>query len=400
MATFKICVRRQRKDGVFPVFIRVTHKREARYINTEKLVLKEHLRKGEVKDPEIISYCSHLIKSYCDKLNAVDITNWDINEIISYLQKADEDISFSEYARKYIHTMASEWNMERNAKNYKWAYQSLEKFAGTSNLMFSKVTTKLLQDWISSLANTHRAKEMYPVCIRMIYKAALDEYNDYDIGIIRIKTDPFKKIKIPKADTPEKRAIDIGLLKKFFNGEIPETKFKASMPELSRDVAEMVFCLAGMNTADLFELRKENLQNSILCYHRQKTKRFRRDGAYMEIRIPDRLMPLFEKYKSDNEYLLNFNKRFQDSNCFNVNINKGLKPYCRHNGLPDICIYNLRHSWATIAQNICGASTEEVGFALNHSSAHRVTEGYIKKDYSPVSKLNEKVINVVFAENQ
>ena len=296
--------------------------------------------------------------------------------------------------------MASEWDMERNAKNYKWAYQSLEKFAGTSNLMFSKVTTKLLQNWINSLANTHRAKEMYPVCIRMIYKAALDEYNDYDIGIIRIKTDPFKKIKIPKADTPEKRAIDTGLLKQFFNGEIPETKFKASMPELSRDVAEMVFCLAGMNTADLFELRKENLQNGTLCYHRQKTKRFRRDGAYMEIRIPDRLIPLFEKYKSDNEYLLNFNKRFQDSNCFNVNINKGLKPYCRHNGLPDICIYNLRHSWATIAQNICSASTEEVGFALNHSSAHRVTEGYIKKDYSPVSKLNEKVINVVFAENK
>lgn len=175
MATFKICVRRQRKDGVFPVFIRVTHKREARYINTEKLVLKEHLRKGEVKDPEIVSYCSSLIKSYCDKLNAVDISNWDINEIISYLQKADEDISFSEYARKYVHIMASEWKMERNAKNYRWACQSLEKFAGTSNLMFSKTTTKLLQDWISSLANTHRAKEMYPVCIRMIYKAALDE---------------------------------------------------------------------------------------------------------------------------------------------------------------------------------------------------------------------------------
>lgn len=37
MATFKICVRRQRKDGVFPVFIRITHKRKARYINTGKL---------------------------------------------------------------------------------------------------------------------------------------------------------------------------------------------------------------------------------------------------------------------------------------------------------------------------------------------------------------------------
>lgn len=240
---------------------------------------------------------------------------------------------------------------------------------------------------------------MYPTCIRMIYKAALNEYNDYDFSIIRIKTDPFKKIKIPKADTPEKRALNVDVLKWFFNGEIPETKFKASMPELSRDVAEMVFCLAGINTADLFELRKENLHNGILCYHRQKTRKFRRDSAYMEIKVPDRLMPLFEKYKSDNEYLLNFNKRFQDSNCFNINTNKGLKTYCRHNRLPDICIYNFRHSWATIAQNICGASTEAVGFALNHSSAHRLTEGYIKKDYSPISILNEKVIKTVFEED-
>lgn len=400
MTTFKICLRTKRTDNLYPIYIRITQNRRTGYIKTGKLIDKSKLRKGEVKDPEILSYCSGLIKSYCDKLNAVDISNWNVTEIITYLQKADEDISFFEYAGKYIIRMASEWKMERNAKNYKWACQSLERFAGTENLMISKLTAKLIQGWITSLSVTHRAKEMYPVCIRMIYEVALDEYNDYDVGIIRIKTNPFRKIKIPKADTPEKRALDIDVLRRFFSGEIPETKFKASMPELSRDVAEMVFCLAGMNTADLFELKKNNLKDGLLCYQRQKTKKFRRDGAYMEIRIPKRLIPLFEKYKSENDYLLNFNKRFQDSNCFNVNTNKGLKPYCRHNGLPDICIYNLRHSWATIAQNICGATTEEVGFALNHASTHRITEGYIKKDYSPISKLNEKVIEAVFGKNR
>ena len=80
----------------------------------------------------------------------------------------------------------------------------------------------------------------------------------YDKNIIRIKLQPFRKIEIPKADVPEKRALDIPILQKFFYGAIPETKLKASLPELSRDVAEMVFCLAGMNTADLFELRKES----------------------------------------------------------------------------------------------------------------------------------------------
>lgn len=339
MATFKACVRRQRNDGLYTVFVRVTHKRDARYIDTGKAVDKSKLRKGEIKDPDILSYCSNLIRGYNDRLNAVEISTWDIHEVMFYLQSIDEDISFSQYARKYVFEMATIRNMVRNAKNYRWAYQSLERFAGTNNILFSKLTSKFIQDWMNSLSGTNRAKEMYPTCIRMIYNAALEEYNDYDKNIIRIKLQPFRKIEIPKADVPEKRALDIPILQKFFYGAIPETKLKASLPELSRDVAEMVFCLAGMNTADLFELRKGNLKGEVLCYHRQKTKKFRRDGAYLEVKIPTRLLPLFEKYKSNNDYLLNFAERYQDSNCFNINVNSGLKPYCNYNGLPKICIY-------------------------------------------------------------
>ncbi len=399
MATFKACVKTQRSDGLFAVLIRITHNRAARYINTGKTIDKSKVRKGEIKDVGIFSYCSNLIKQYSDRLNAVDIGNWTANDVVAYLQNIDEDISFSRYARKYVRDMAVVRGMERNSKNYKWAYQSLEKFAGTDNVMFSKLTTKFIQDWMKTLEGTSRAKEMYPICIRMIYNAGLEEYNDYDKNIIRIKLQPFRKIEIPKADIPEKRALSIDVLRSFFNGQNPETKLKASLPELSRDVAEMVFCLAGMNTADIFELRKSNIKEGVLCYQRQKTKKFRRDGAYLEVKIPDRLIPLFNKYKDgeNSEYLLNFNKRYQDSNCFNINVNHGLKAYCEYNGLPKMCIYSFRHSWATIAQNHCGASTAEVAFALNHSSAHKVTEGYIQKDYSPISKLNEKVVESVFA---
>lgn len=398
MATFKACVRSQRNDGLFAVLIRVTHNRVAKYIKTSKTIHKSKLRKGEIKDPDILSYCANLIKVYSERLNLLDITNWDVDEVVSYLQNIDEDISFSKYARKYVRDMAIYRGMERNSKNYKWAYQSLEKFAGTDDIKFSKLTTKFIQDWMKTLEKTSRAKEMYPVCIRMMYNAAIEEYNDYDKNIIRIKLQPFRKITIPKADVPEKRAVSVDLLKIFFTGRLPETKFKASLPELSRDVAEMVFCLAGMNTADIFELRKSNLKDGVLCYQRQKTKKFRRDGAYLEIRIPERLIPIYNKYLDDekSEYLFNFNRRYQDSNCFNINVNTGLRAYCTHNKLPKFSIYNFRHSWATIAHNHCGANTEEVGFALNHSSAHKVTEGYIQKDYSPISVLNENVIKCVF----
>ena len=61
---------------------------------------------------------------------------WDVHEVISYLQNIDEDISFSKYARQYVRDMAVYRGMERNSKNYKWAYQSLEKFAGTDDIKF------------------------------------------------------------------------------------------------------------------------------------------------------------------------------------------------------------------------------------------------------------------------
>ena len=101
MTTFKACVRTQRSDGLFAVLIRVTHNRVAKYIKTNKVIHKSKLRKGEIKDADILSYCSNLIKIYSDRLNMVDTTNWDVDEVVSYLQNIDEDISFSKYARKY-----------------------------------------------------------------------------------------------------------------------------------------------------------------------------------------------------------------------------------------------------------------------------------------------------------
>ena len=35
---------------------------------------------------------------------------------------------------------------------------------------------------------------------------------------------------------------------------------------------------------------------------------------------------------------------------------------------------------------------------MNHVSAHRVTDGYIKTDYSTVSELNQKVVDLIFGE--
>jgi len=88
MATFKTCVQKQRSDGFYPVYIRVTHNRKSSYIKTDKMVDKKGLtRTGEVKDPFVLSFCSDIIKTYIDKANKEDISKWSIKELVDFLEK-------------------------------------------------------------------------------------------------------------------------------------------------------------------------------------------------------------------------------------------------------------------------------------------------------------------------
>ena len=87
------------------------------------------------------------------------------------------------------------------------------------------------------------------------------------------------------------------------------------------------------------------------------------------------------------------------SDSFEANINCGIQQICEkslgiaHNKA--YCVFTFRHTWATVAQNECGASIDEVGFAMNHSDRHRITRTYVKIDFSPAWALNEKVLEKI-----
>ena len=113
---------------------------------------------------------------------------------------------------------------------------------------------------------------MYPTCLRQIFKRALIELNDEERGIVRIKYNPWLKITIPKSDSTVQRAISAEACREFFNRPLPATKMLSSLPELGRDVALLSLCLGGINTVDIFELKKQNYKDGIIGYKRAKTK--------------------------------------------------------------------------------------------------------------------------------
>ena len=400
MATLKACVQKMRNDGFFPVYIRVTHNRTTQYIKTDKMVTKRELsRSKEITDPVVMQFCTALILDYNAKLNKTDTRNWTARMVVDYLQKGEEDLCFSDYARRHIDRLIDN-GQARNAKNYELALQHMERYFGTTKVKFSQLTSTNVAKWIKSLEKTNRAKEMYPVCMRQVFRAAIEELNDYDTGLIRVKTNPWIKVKIPHADRPEKRAISAEDCRRFFAAPLPESKMKSPLPELGRDVAMMVLCLGGINTVDLYQMKKTDYHGGIIHYRRAKTMRSRADGAYFEMRVPDIIKPLFEKYAPghDDEYLFDFHSRHTTSDSFSANVNIGIKKICESMDLEKrawYCVYTFRHTWGTVAQNDCGATLSEVGFGMNHSQ-NKVTRGYVKLDFTPAWELNERVVDFIF----
>ena len=414
MATFKACViqNKRRRDGFWQVYIRVIQHQKIAYIPTDKYVNEQGLSsKSEVRDPYVVEYCMRKITHWMDRMNRVESEHWTVKEVVEYLKQDGGDVSFSEYARKYEARMIDN-GMARTARNYRYAYEHLERYAGTNRLNFSRLTSTFLTGWIKTLEHTHRAKEKYPICIRQIFKSAIQEMNDEERGVVHIKFNPWGKIQIPRPDKAEKLAIAPEDCRDFFNAPIPESRMASPLPELGRDVAMMVLCLGGINAVDLFNMKKEDYYNGIIHYKRAKTKKFRADEAYMEMRVHPILRPVFEKYGANGadgsngydrvtgkEWLFNFHHRHSTSDSFNSNVNIGIKKICEDMGMPKeqwYSVYTFRHTWGTIAQNDCGASISEVAFGMNHSAGHKVTRGYLKLDFTPAWELNEKVIELVF----
>lgn len=406
MATFKITVQKQRSDGFWPVYIRVIHHRESMFMKTDKMVDYKGIVKStkEIKDPYVRKACDILITDYIDRLNKVDTSTWSVQEVVKFLKEGTSDVCFSDYARLYQSKMIQEGHT-RNARTYELAFQHLERYAGTTKVMFSHLTSLFITKWINSLSSTARAKEQYPVCVRQIFKQALLDYNDYDNGIIRITTNPWPKVKIPKADTPDKKAITMEECRAFFFAPLPESDRKFPLAELGHDVAMMIQCLAGMNTVDIYFAEKKNFHDNIIGYERRKTREARADNAWFEIRIPDILSPIVEKYrdKTSSPFLFDFHKRHSTYDSFNANVNIGIRQICtKVLGLKKgetYSGYTFRHTWATVAQNECGATLADVDFGLNHAHKTQMARTYVKIDFSPAWELNEKVVEKIFFTN-
>lgn len=423
MATFaiSICKTDQREDGDFPVSIRITHQRRSLYLSTNQYVCREQLdRDFKLKDTEVqlillkkIKQCKEIIRDDFGE----DVEYYTVRELRDYLQKkfSNPQLDFIDFSRKYLNKMREEGRGSTAAPIEK-SLNGFIDYAKREKVYFSEITTKFLErfgDYLKQPRSIVRKDQFgkdrvielkalddygvgkYYIDLRGLFYAGMKEFNDEDTGNIEIKRNPFKKLKIAVKGVGSSDTEEI---------PIEEVRLVMNMPDhahrranFARDVFMLSFMLFGMNPVDLFQV--DEYKDGRIGYQRQKTKNRRKNRAYLSIKVEPEMIPLIERYKDPTgKRVFDFHLRYSCSENFNSALNKGLKDVQTFCGIStNLSMYVARRSFATISKNDLHLSIDYVAEALNHvDEEHKVTWGYIKKDFSLLDEGNRKMLNLLF----
>jgi integrase len=376
-------------------------------------------RSKKIKNQNVIDKCEDLIRKCREACNELgyNITNVSIDKLVEMIKahiegKKEFRLDFIEYAEK-----KTAEKPEGTAQIYKGMINAVKRYIKRETMDISEVNISFLKGFEKFLesepnqqginrktdktqtqkTSSGRKVSAYLACVRAIHNVAKEEYNEEDIGLIRIPYSPFKNFKIKTQPLTRKRALSPSAIQQIINlPYAPEkTGGKWSRFNLAKDCFLISFALVGMNSADIYSIDKE--KGEIITYNRQKTTTRRHDKAEMKVKIEDCISQLIGKYKdADGKRIFSFYRHYGDIKAFNKAINIGLKQIGKQLGIEDLEFYAARHSWATIARSSAvGIDKYTVHEALNHSDSQmKITDIYIERDWSVIWEANQKVLSM------
>lgn len=321
MPTFKTVIhpRYKKADGVFRVKIRITHNKQSRYIPTcyyassSEVNEKFDFKRGTsyVRDtmPIIDEY-----RKICNKC-ADKIETMNVDQIVELIKNYKEDenfkLDFIAFGRRHIQQLRDN-DHKGNADMYQCALNAFVRFLRRNKIDINEITSRVVKQFITFLENEkpraghkkgRRSPSLYCATLKALHNVAKAEYNDEDIGVIRIPLSPFSRTKVPPIPRTEKKPMTLEQLRAVFNVPDDDTfqrRGDYNIRNLGRDIGLLSFFLIGINTVDLYNCT--GIQNGRLIYNRTKTKNRRQDKAKIDIRIEPEALALIEKYRDPSGY--------------------------------------------------------------------------------------------------
>lgn len=413
------------KQGLIPLHILLSHNSGKTTMATEYAIPPSHLKKGKLppNNPILMEVLTNVVAPMNERLKALqDIEDMSAKEVLkAILTDLQRDksvmIDFFTFADKYIEKVKKQGKI-RSAANLQTCVNMLRDYSGKRTLYTQEITLRFLngvRDYLLSPRRITRINQGKPTTItrppltavgvnnyirdfRILFNALKLEYNDEDMGYIPIPHNPFQKFKMLIVNNRRGyRSISAEQLRRIIALDRDSLSPAAT---LARDMYMLSFFLMGISPTDIYTMTKAEVNNGRLSYKRDKTKDRRADQAYISIAIPPQAQQIIDRYKAGKGYesYLYLSNKYSNMNNFNRRVNKGLqeiKQLC-YIDIDKFTWYSARHTWASIACNECGFSNGDVARALNHIDInHKVTNVYIKDDWSKLDKMNEVVIDAI-----
>ena len=412
MITFKAIIipGNRRKDGTYPVNIRVTFKGKTRRLPTTLSVTQGDLtRTLKIKNATILNKTDALIAQMRDAvkdLSPFDLEGQDVDWVVRHikdsLSQEEFRLDFFEWSDRYILTKA-----ESTRRAYTCALNSFARFLGERRIDINAISRGILLDWMDEVDNLPKmhydrknkavvaskvekiprgASTRHLVKLEHLFNAAKDKYNDEDAGRILIPRSPFSKIA--KIYPPSQGQGNLGqdLMQRIISWQTDSRVMRTAL-----DLFVVSFGLMGANMADLYYAKpfKEEW-----IYNRQKTSTRRQDRAEMRVRIPGQLRPYLERLQGRGGWWLNELHRFASSKDFATQrVNRCLKRWCEENEVEPFTFYAARHTWATLARKE-GVDKSTIDDCLGHKGTFQVVDIYAEKAWDLIQDANLKVLEL------
>lgn len=377
--------RRAKKDGTYPVIMRLGHNAQTTSIPIGISVSdkdwdeKKRTVKKSYKGVSSVTRLNNQIEK--EKTDAMDIIfklhelgtlqTLSITSLKDRITQKEARDSFFQFANQCVDDLIKTHRIG-TARSYKGLISVLKEYRKGKDLLFKEIT----YDFLSKFEIHHKSKgnglnglSVYMRALRAIYNKAIKS------GLIDKEQYPFEDYKIKSTPT-EKRALDTELLKK-----IIELDFSPShLCFNTRNYFVASYMMYGMNFADMAYLEKSSLENGRVRYRRRKT------GKLYDIKITPQLESILTHYiaqNPDSRFVFPILKRDtpalreKDIQWARKRYNKKLKILASLCGIDsNLTSYVSRHSFATQAM-LHDIPLTAISTMLGHSSL-KTTEIYLK----------------------
>ena len=369
-----------KREGKYPVRIRVTYLRQRKYYPTWKdLTADQWDALPTTKNRELSAVRKDIENSYNIIRSAVEelASNGDFSlDALNARLKLAPSLSINAMFAARLDELKSRGRVG-NMTVYYATLKGIERFAGT-HVRLSSVTPNWLTRYADFLDNEGKKQTTIAIHLRTL-RAIINEARR--AGLIKESQYPFGRGRYEiQSGAGRKMALtveQIGQIANYDDGSEATARY--------RDYWLFLYLCNGINVADFVKLRYRDIVNGEICFVRQKTERTTRVRKEIRAIITDRMQKIIDRWGTvprPAAFIVGILDGSEDplrqmhkTQYLTRAINKRMTDVGERLGIGHISTYTARHSFATVLKR-SGVNIAYISESLGHSDL-KTTENYL-----------------------